>query len=211
MGDFEQVSVTLQSGSDVRIDAWPGPETAQAVVIVAPGTTADDWSQFASNLVLSHVPVLAHVSSYYELILLIWKIGEPVLLVSQGEEAAHWVARTMSSALGAVSKIVICDGDIPSDQVESVPVVSTLVLRGRQSTLMSHTTAVLLHERLVQSMLVELEHCSDFPANDNPTSAAAAVNMFITRSGSSDDYDPAQEPVDPKSFKSTPSVRSMTS
>ena len=211
MGDFEQVSVTLQSGSDVRIDAWPGAETAQPVVIVAPDTTADNWSQFSSNLVLSHVPVLAHVSSYYELILLIWKIGEPVLLISQGKEAAHLVARAASSAPGAVSKIVICDGDIPSDQIESMPLVSTLVLRGRQSKLTSHTAAVLLHERLFQSMLVELEHCSDFPANDNPAAAAAAVNMFITRSQSSEDYEPAQEPVDPKSCKSAPSGYSMNS
>ena len=63
MVDFENISVTLQSGAVVRVDAWPGSDAAQPIIIVGPGTSAEDWSDFASRLVASRAPVLAGVSS----------------------------------------------------------------------------------------------------------------------------------------------------
>ncbi|MCZ6539052.1 MAG: hypothetical protein O6922_04415, partial [Chloroflexi bacterium] len=80
--------------------------------------------------------------------------------------------------------------------------VSTLILRGRQSKLQSHEDAVRLRESLPHSMLIEPEDCGDFPARDNPDSAAAALNLFITGMGApgeSADDDSDSEPVDPMS------------
>ena len=95
MGEFQNISVTLQSGKVVSVDAWPGSDAAQPVVIVAPGTTADDWSEFSSLIVASRAPLLAKVSSAFELVMLIWEIGEPVLLLSQGDDAAGWVSEAV--------------------------------------------------------------------------------------------------------------------
>lgn len=199
MGDFEQVSVKLLSGADVRVDAWPGSDAAQPVVIVAPGTAADDWDDFAARLVQSRAPVLAGVSSAFELVLLIWEIGEPVLLLSQGDTAAAWVSEVVNSAPGAVTALAICDGVIPADLIGTMHAVSTLILRGRQSKLQSHEAAVRLHNAVSHSMLIEPEDCGDFPAKDNPDAAAAALNLFITESSGSADSCTDSEPVDPKS------------
>ena len=201
MVDFENISVKLQSGADIRVDAWPGSDAAQPVVIVAPGTSAEDWSEFASRLVVSRAPVLAGVSSALELVLLIWEIGEPVLLLSQGDTAAEWISQVVNSAPGAVTALAICDGVVPADLIITMHAVSTLILRGRQSKLQSHEDAVRLHEALPHSMLIEPEDCGDFPARDNPDAAAAALNLFIARpeemGGSAGDYSDS-EPVDPK-------------
>ncbi len=201
MGEFQNTSVTLQSGRVVSVDAWPGSDAAQPVVIVAPGTSADDWSEFSSLVVASRAPLLAEVSSAFELVMLIWEIGEPVLLLSQGDDAAGWVSEAVNSAPGAVTALAICNGRVPTELISTMHAVSTLILRGRQSELQTHADAVSLHESLPHSMLIEPEDCGDFPAKDNPDSAAAALNLFIAGMGESaesgDDSD--SEPVDPKS------------
>ena len=202
MGDFENISIELQSGAVVRVDAWPGSDAALPIVIVAPGTSAEDWSEFSSRLVVSRAPVLAGVSSAFEVVLLIWEIGEPVLLLSQGDDAAAWVSQAVNSAPGAVSALAVCNGVVPADLVSTMHAVSTLILRGRQSKSHSHEDVVRLRELLPHSMLIEPEDCGDFPARDNPDAAAAALNLFITGSGGPGE--PAggnsdSEPVDPKS------------
>ena len=116
--------------------------------------------------------------------------------------AAAWVSQVVNLAPGAVTALAICDGVVPADLIGTMHAVSTLILRGRQSKLQSHEDAVRLREALPHSMLIEPEDCGDFPAKDNPDSAAAALNLFITglgESGESADAYSDSEPVDPKS------------
>jgi len=201
MGDIEHISVRLQSGTDVRVDAWPGSDAAQPIVIVAPGSSSADWHEMAVRLVASRAPLLAGVSSAHELVQLIWEIGEPVLLLSQGVTAAAWVSQVVNIAPGAVSALAICDGAVPTGLIATMHAVPTLVLRGRQSTLQSHEDAVRLHDSLPHSMLIEPEDCGDFPAKDNPDATAAALNLFTTGPGDAGDRGggvlSADEPVDP--------------
>jgi len=197
MGEFQNISVTLQSGRVVGLDAWPGSDAAQPIVIVAPGTSADDWNEFSSLIVVSRAPLLAGVSSAFELVMLIWEIGEPVLLLSQGDVAAGWVSEAVNSAPGGVTALAICDGSVPAKFIGTMHAVSTLILRGRQSKLLTHEDAVSLRESLPHSMLIEPEDCGDFPAKDNPDAAAAALNLFIGKSGDSEDDFSDSEPVDP--------------
>jgi pimeloyl-ACP methyl ester carboxylesterase len=75
--------------------------------------------------------------------------------------------------------------------------ISTLILRGRQSKLQTHSDAVSLYESLPNSMLIEPEDCGDFPAKDNADAAAAALNLFIADSGDPEDGFSDSEPVDP--------------
>ena len=199
MSNFENITVKLQSGATVQVDAWPGSDTAQPIVIVAPGTSAADWSDFAALLVASRAPLLADVSSAHELVQFIWEIGEPVSLLSQGEAAAAWVSEVVKMAPGAVSALVICDGVIPAGLIGTMHAVPVLILRGRQSKLLSHEEAVRLRESLPHTMLIEPEDCGDFPAKDNPDAAAAALNLFITRPDELADDFSDSEPVDPKS------------
>ena len=200
MVDIEQVMVTLQSGSEVRIQSFgAASENAQPIVVVAPGSSAEDWSEFASLLTSSHSPVLAGVSSALELMLLIWEIGEPVVLMSQGEIATDWVSGVVGMAPGAVAAIIVCDGEVPDQRITEMHAVSTLILRGRQGELLSHEDAVRLHEALKHSTLMEPENCGDFPAKHNADAAASAVNLFLAESDPDDDGFSSEEPIDPTS------------
>ena len=198
MGDFEKISVKLPSGVVVRVDAWPGSDDALPLVIVAPGTLAEEWSEFAALLTAARAPVLADVSSATQLVELIWEIGEPVVLLSQGDTAAALISQVVDAAPGAVTALAICDGSIPADLMGTMHAVSTLILRGRQSKLQNHEDMVRLHEMLPNSMLIEPEDCGDFPAKDNPDAAAAALNLFLSEPGDLVDGHSDSEPVDPK-------------
>jgi pimeloyl-ACP methyl ester carboxylesterase len=198
MTEFEEVMVKLQSGVDVRVTAWAGHDDAQPMVIVSKDYSAGDWTEFVSFLSSSHAPVVAEISSAYELILLIWEIGEPVVLLSQGSEAADWVSQAVVSAPGAVASLVVCDGEIASGTIKEMHSLPTLILRGRQSSLLSHEAAVALHHAVAQSTLIEPENCGEFPAKDNPDAAASAANWFLTGSGKGADDLSSYEPVDPR-------------
>lgn len=198
MTGFEEVEVKLQSGANVRVTAWAGHDAAQPMVIVSEDYSADDWTEFVSFLSPSHAPVVAEISSAYELILLIWEIGEPAVLLSQGNKAADWVSKAVVSAPGAVTSLVVCDGEITEGTIEEMRSIPTLILRGRQSSLLSHESAVAMHHAVAQSTLIEPENCGDFPAKDNPDAAAAAANWFLTGSGNGAADFASDEPVDPK-------------
>lgn len=196
MVGFEEVTVRLQSGVEATINAWAGRDDAQPMLIVGSGTAPSDWNEFASFLGPSHSPVLTSISTPLDLLHLIWEVGEPVLLMSQGEEATQLIAHVVATAAGAVSGIVLCDGELDSDEIGSMHEISTLILRGRQSSAVSHESAVRMHESLRHSTLAEPEDCGDFPARSNPNAAASAVNWFLT--GSSVKEFDESEPVDPK-------------
>jgi pimeloyl-ACP methyl ester carboxylesterase len=199
MVDVEQVTVTLQSGVDVRVHSFgTGSDNAQPIVIVEPESSAEDWMEFAALLKPSHSPIFAEVSSALELMLLVWEIGEPVSLLSQGDQAAEWVSAVVNMAPGAVASLIVCDGEIPADRIAEMHAVTTLILRGRQGELLNHEDAVRLHESLRHSTLMEPENCGDFPAKANPDAAASAVNLFLSGSDE-DDVFSAGEPIDPKS------------
>ncbi len=170
------------------------------MLIVAPGTTSDDLNEFVSLLAPPNSPVFAEVSSALELLMFIWDMGVPVNLIAQGELAVGWASELVSMAPAAAGSITICDGELTADQIDQMHAISTLVLRGRQSSSLSHEAAVQMHESLRHSKLIEPEECSDFPAKDNPDAAAAAVNWFLAGSGSNDNEFSTIEPIDPRSL-----------
>ena len=198
MADFEEVTVTLQSGTDVKIHAWPGHGGTQPLVFVALESLPADWNEFASLVGPSHSPILADISSAMDLLMLIWEIGEPVLILSQGQVATNIVSKLVTSAPAAATSIIICDGLIHSDQLNEMHEISTLIMQGRQSSALTHETAVQLHGTLRHSTLIELENCGDFPAKNNPDAAASAVNWFLSGPSNSDDEFTGSEPIDPK-------------
>lgn len=198
MTDFEEVSVTLQSGSHIKIQAWQGSDDAQPLVIVAPSSSAVDWNDFVAFLAPTHASILANVSSSLELLMLTWEIGEPVLVMAQGQPAVDIASNLVAIAPAAAAGIIVCDGEIDTDQVAEMHEISTLVLRGRQGKSLSHAAAVKMHESLKNSTLIEPENCGDFPAKDNPEAAASAMNLFLSRASGSFDEASETEPIDPK-------------
>jgi hypothetical protein len=198
MAEFENVAVTLQSGIEVQVHSWTNTAAENPLVIVAPGTATGDWDEFASLLSPSHAPILVDVSSALELLHFIWEIGEPVALLSQGDEATGWVSDLVGSSPAAATSITICDGEISADQISGMHAISTLILRGRQGKLLSHESAVVMHESIRHSTLAEPEDCGDFPAKDNADAAASAVNWFLAGSGRGDNEFSDAEPIDPK-------------
>jgi len=198
MTDFDEVTVKLQSGVDVLVQSWPSSDSAQPLVIVAPDSSPADWGEFVSFLSPSHAPLLVKVTSAYELLMFIWEIGEPVQLLSQGSSATDVVSKTAGAARGAVTSLIICDGKINSEQIDGVQGTPTLILLGRQSEFLSHEEAVLMHDALRNSTLIESENTAGFPAKNNADAAASAVNWFNAGTGSSDTDVGDSEPIDPK-------------
>ena len=179
MSRLEKIDVRLQSGSILQIHAWPGSESAQPAMIIAPDSTPAYWSDFVSQLTQSHAVIFVEVSSAYDLLMLIWEIGEPTLLLGEGLMAADWISKVVDIAPGAVNATIICDGDIPTHRINTMHAVPTLILRGRQSTIQSHQRAVQMHEQLRNSTLAEPEDCGNFLTRYDPEVAAAAVNWFL--------------------------------
>jgi hypothetical protein len=198
MVDFEEVTVKLQSGADVVVQAWQGSDTAQPLVIVAPRTTTGDWAEFVSFLAPTHSPLLADVTSAHELLMLIWEIGEPVQLLAQGNLATDIAGETVNTAQGAISSMIVCDGQISPRHYSGVQSISTLILLGRQSDLLSHEDAVQMHDALRHSTLIESENTGSFPAKNNADAAASAVNWFNSGAGNDEAKFGNTEPIDPK-------------
>tara|TARA_B100000029_G_scaffold110038_2_gene101707 strand:- start:22172 stop:22771 length:600 start_codon:yes stop_codon:yes gene_type:complete len=176
----EKIRVRLQSGSALQIHAWPGSESAQPAIIVAPDSSPAYWSDFVSNLNKSHAVIFVEVSSAYELLMLIWEIGEPTLVLGEGLMAADWISQVLDIAPGAINATIICDGDVPTHRINTMHAVPFLILRGRQSTIQSHERAVQMHEQLRNSTLAEPEGCGNSLTRYNPEIAAAAINWFLT-------------------------------
>tara|TARA_Y100000588_G_scaffold366663_1_gene432622 strand:- start:1155 stop:1754 length:600 start_codon:yes stop_codon:yes gene_type:complete len=176
----EKIRVRLQSGSTLQIHAWSGSESAQPAIIVAPDSSPAYWSDFVSNLNKSHSVIFVEVSSAYELLMLIWEIGEPTLVLGEGLMAADWISQVLDIAPGAINATIICDGDVPSHRINTMHAVPFLILRGRQSTIQSHERAVQMHEQLRNSTLAEPEGCGNSLTRYNPEIAAAAINWFLT-------------------------------
>ena len=180
MNRVEKIRVRLQSGSTLQIHAWPGSESAQPAIIVAPDSSPAYWSDFVSNLNKSHAVIFVEVSSAYELLMLIWEIGEPTLVLGEGLMAADWISQVLDIAPGAINATIICDGDVPTHRINTMHAVPFLILRGRQSTIQSHERAVQMHEQLRNSTLAEPEGCGNSLTRYNPEIAAAAINWFLT-------------------------------
>ena len=198
MIDFEEVTVKLQSGLNVRVHAWQASNDAIPLVIVAPDSSPSDWDEFISFLAPSNSPLLVNVASAQELLMLIQEIGEPVQLLSQGSVATDIVSKTAAAALGAVTSMIICDGIISPEVIEDLQSISTLLLVGRQSELLSHEEAVLMHDALSNSTLIESENTRCFPAKNNADAAAAAINWFNSSTSSDETEFGDSEPIDPK-------------
>ena len=179
MSRIEKIGVRLQSGSTLQIHAWPGSESAQPAMIVAPDSSPAYWSDFVSHLTQSHAAIFVEVSSAYDLLMLIWEVGEPSLLLGEGLMAADWISKTVEIAPGAVNATIICDGDVHTHRINTMHAVPTLILRGRQSTIQSHQRAVQMHEQLRNSTLAEPEDCGNSLTRYDPEVAAAAVNWFL--------------------------------
>ena len=197
----EPATITLQSGVQVPLYVWDSPRPSSQkspMLIVAPDSSQEDWHEFAALLSPPSSPVLAEVSSALEILMVIWDMGMPVDLVTQGQQAAEWAAELVAIAPAAASSITICNGELSTERIDGMHAISTLILRGRQSKSLTHETAVAMHDALRHSTLIEPENCGDFPAKDNADAAASAVNWFLAGSGSGDEEFSDSNPIDPK-------------
>jgi len=194
----EPATITLQSGVQVQLYVWDSPSPLSPMLIVAPDSSPEDWHDFAALLSPPSSPVLAEVTSALEILMFIWDMGRPVDLVTQGQQAAEWAADLVAMAPAAASSITICNGELSDKRIDDMHAISTLILRGRQSKSLTHESAVLMHDTIRHSRLIEPENCAEFPAKDNPDAAASAINWFLAGSGSGDDEFSDSNPIDPK-------------
>ena len=88
--------------------------------------------------------------------------------------------------------------DCKADDVAGLRVAApVLVLRGRQSALMSHAEAVALREAFPGSRLIEPEDCGSWPFGSCPEAAAEAVEWFLSSCAMPVMEFGGSEPVDP--------------
>lgn len=201
MDNIDLATIELQNGSVIPLHVWnPAEPVAQAIplLLISPGSSSDDWHEFTRFISPTYKPILVGVGSSMDLLLYIWELGVPVALAAQGDEAAALISNLVSTAPAAAESIIICDGELSTTQIDGMHAIPTLILRGRQSTAISHESAVTMHNAIRHSTLIEPENCGDFPAKDNPDAAASAVNWFLVGSGSDFAESDDSEPIDPK-------------
>jgi pimeloyl-ACP methyl ester carboxylesterase len=200
-------NITLAIGAKKRLDCreWPRPARAgTALALVSDERSPDAWNDFAGLLASQHRVVALPAEARHNLPEVMKALGRRPALVAHGA-AVREAFRLAVAGPQAVSALVVADyapGPGPSDYMRvNVPV---MVLRGRQSVLVSHAGAVSLHEAIANSRLIEPEDCGDWPFGSCPGAAAEAVRWFIAELFSPylDFAIPgAGEPVDPRSLR----------
>jgi pimeloyl-ACP methyl ester carboxylesterase len=122
-------------------------------------------------------------------------VGSKAVLVAHGgpcKDAALFAASAPASLVALV--LSDCNADVVAGLRVGVPV---LILRGRQSALMSHAEAVALREAAPGSRLIEPEDCGSWPFGSCPEAAAEAVAGFVSSCAMPMMEFGEGEPVDP--------------
>jgi pimeloyl-ACP methyl ester carboxylesterase len=169
------------------------------LLLAAASHAPAEWTAFAERLAgLHRVIALAWRGTGNDLAGACRSVAGGTVLIAHGgacKDAARYAA---SGAAGLVALVL---SDCPADDVAGLRVAApVLILRGRQSGLMSHAEAVALREAFPGSRLIEPEECGSWPFGSCPDAAAEAVEWFLS-SGATPVMEFGEigesEPVDP--------------
>jgi pimeloyl-ACP methyl ester carboxylesterase len=173
------------------------------VVLISSSKEPADWEHFALRLAEDHRVVALAGSAAKDLLAALRAIGGQPVLVAHSE-AGIQASAVAASNPDALSGLVLADC-CPSATTERIRVACpVLVLRGRQSTALSHSEAVALHEAVPGSRLVEPEDCGAWPFGSCPEASATAIRWFVSELASPfmEFVLPGDgEPVDPRALR----------
>lgn len=184
----DKTTLTLFTGESVDAVIWSQGTQASdeqlrsPAVLLSSQAEANHWNAFAEKLSKDRTVYALWGLTGHQLLQTIWHIGEPSIVISQGavsgDAALHaaYIARGTASSLMLIDYSISEDSFAPAEEIAS----PTLLIRGRQSDISSHTEIVaarqMLHSR---PRLVELENCGDRAAESCPEQFIATVRWFL--------------------------------
>ncbi len=189
----------LQSGGRKMASGleWGVPVAGRpALLLVAGGHAPAEWAAFAERLTALHrVIALGPGTTGNGLAGALRSVAGGAALIAHGGACKGAAGYAASDTAGLVALVLSdCKADDLADLRVAAPV---LVLRGRQSALMSHAEAVALREAFPGSRLIEPEDCGSWPFGSCPDAAAEAVEWFLSSCGTPVMEFGESEPVDP--------------
>lgn len=191
--------IELQSGGRTVASGleWGAPRGRRpALLLVAAGHAPAEWAAFAERLAgLHRVIALGPGTTGNGLAGACRNIAGGSVLVAHGGACKDAAAYAASDGAGLVALVLSdCDANDAAGVRVAAPV---LVLRGRQSLLMTHADAVALREAFPGSRLIEPEDCGSWPFGSCPEAAAEAVEWFLSSCATPVMEFGESEPVDP--------------
>jgi pimeloyl-ACP methyl ester carboxylesterase len=168
-------------------------------VLADPDCSAEVLGPLAEQLSVKYRVVGIPFNHYWDAITAAWNAGEPVILIAQGGAGARACLAAVA-APGSFRALVLADYAPPEDSDEYRGViVPTLVFHGRQSPAETHAQAVRLHERVLNSRLIEPENCGPQPTRSCAPVLAESIDWFLSGLGREYmEFAAGSEPVDPR-------------
>ena len=202
-----KLDLDLGAGRRLSCLEWPGAPGVKTVALIAADRQPLAWDEFASKLAGERRVVALPPEGGANLSATLRAVGGPPVLVAHGQ-AGRAACSVAASDPGHLSALVLADYAPAAGSAEPRRLtVPTLILRGRQSTLLDHASAVALHQAMPGSRLIEPEDCGAWPFGSCPEAAATAVRWFVSELAASfmEFVVPeAGEPVDPQAARKAP-------
>ncbi len=170
---------------------WGPVVSGRVVALVSDARAPREWAAFAA-LISDNARVVAIPGDALGVLpQVLARLGGMLTVVAHGG-ACDIALRSEIAVRDRISGLVLADFDIGptvSAVLAEQPLVRTMLLRGRQCARTTHAAAVMLHEALPGSRLIEPEDCGDWPFGSCPESCATAVKWFMSQTGSVEYFD----------------------
>ena len=179
--------ITLVTEATVDAKQWQ-PEDSNGtppnapIILLSDAADATKWVAFAEIAGKSGEVNAVWELTPYTIAQTIWAVGEPCTLISLGQQPGLVALNAANLAKGGVRSLVLVDFGLIDDQIlpPTTFAGSVLLLRGRQSAVADHQSAVVARSKIGEKCrLVELENCADNAPESCPRDFATAVDWFL--------------------------------
>ena len=185
-----RTELPLADGSILPVTRWSPDSPDQSTGSDSRDTppllllTCDDrveiWDAFAEYAASRWRVTLCCSPTANQLLQAIWSIGEPTVVCAYGADAGIVALSAQAVAPGAIPMAVLIDFRLEGHALPpSAGYVEAAIVRGRQSTVATHTEAVEARATIGGTcVLVELENCGDNAAVSCPAEFESAVRWL---------------------------------
>ena len=182
---------------------WSPEKPEMTIVVVVSGNVVDLVSPLARLLMDKFCVIGISPVSVDDLVASVKSFDEPVVLLAQGA-VGKLACEASLQATASIKALVLADYAPQPGSVNHRSVkVPALVFHGRESAAETHAQAVLVHEEIPGSQIIELDNCGRLPTKHCPTELSESIRWFLDELGKPfmefEDFPGSdKEPVDPK-------------